>query len=729
MPGRLSWTLVLTFGMFLRVVAASPISSDKNAQLNLPNVQGQSFTYEEDGKVLIAIDASFEANGARLAAKKIRLNSIDGTILAEGDVVYTTKNLRILGEQVMLDPKLDLVVAKNVRFGRNPYYFTADELRIEKGDRTMSGVRLWKNEPQEYGMSLGINEVKFTEKENWLTFKGVTPHLAGIPFFYLPYYGQDGYRDIPYDVHLDTGTRDAQGRFLRTTTLVRQTDNKSLWVGALLDYYGRSGFLFGPAIKYGSGRGAKTGNPWHGYFQSGFINDRGDLELDTYGRTPGRSRSFATGGISGKTADGVEIAGQLYATSDPNFVRNFRPREIQNLGLPQATFEAIAPLEGGYLSGSFVAKVDNYQDVVQKLPEVRFDLLETPSALKGFQQRSFLAVTYLTQRPSESLPLVATPISPLDFSSETGSSDAWSTARLDAYYGLSHPFAVRDYLSFKPVAGVRATDWTSGLNSRGNTSKVMAQVGFDVEGLATGAWDLKSDKWDIDGMRHTIRPFIQYRALPGADQHVGELAQSDRRVALSAFREIDLADRPDAAAVTSTQVARVGIRNTLATRHTENGSRDLLRFDIMKDWSNTDSQLSEAANDIQARLTITPANWVSLDFFNRRGKNSSQSIETIQSIAFNSGDFWKATLGLYEQKEISPARQYWMQGEVRLNSVFSTYVNANYDALVHAFTSASVGLSQRIGNSWEIEYGFYKRVSIYNDGTLGLSVRVRLFKF
>ncbi len=724
MPGRLFWTLAITFGIALRVIAADPVEADKNPKPNQPNVQGESFTYEENGKVLIAIDATFEANGAHLSAKKIRLNSIDGTVVAEGDVVYTTKSLRIMGEQVMLDPKADLVVAKNVKFGRNPFYFTAEELRLEKGDKTMSGVRLWNNEPQQYGMSLGISEVHFSEKDNWLTFKGVTPRLMGMPFFYLPYYGQDGYRDIPYDLHLDTGSRDVQGRFLRTTTLVRQTDNKSLWYGGLLDYYSRSGFLIGPAVKYDNRKDATAVNKWYGNFQAGFINDRGDLSLepDAFSRVPGRSRSFATGEISGTTNNGIEIAGQVYATSDPNFVRNFRPHEIENLGIPQATFEALTPMAGGYLSGNLVAKVDNYQDVVQKLPEVRFDLLETPSALNGFNHRSFLTATYLTQRPSESLTLV-------DFPTETGSNTAWSTARLDAYYGLSYPITVQDYLTFKPVVGVRATDWTSGLNNRGNTSKVMAQAGFDIEGLATGSWDLKSDKWGINGIRHTVRPFIQYRTLPGANQKVGELALSDRNVALSAFREIDLADRPDPAAVTSTQVARIGLRNTLATRDTENGSRELLRFDILKDWSNNDSQLSAAATDVQTHLRLTPANWVTIDYFDRRGKNSSQSIETLQSVAFNSGDYWKATLGLYEQSEANPSKQYWMLGEWRLNSVYTLFLNANYDSLVHAFTSESIGVIQRIGNSWEIEYGFYKRVTIYNDGSLGLSVRVRLFKF
>ncbi|NBV39271.1 MAG: hypothetical protein EBS00_06910, partial [Verrucomicrobia bacterium] len=75
-----------------------------------------------------------------------------------------------------------------------------------------------------------------------------------------------------------------------------------------------------------------------------------------------------------------------------------------------------------------MAKADNYQDVVQKLPEVRYDLPETPLGLTSLNQRSFVSVAYLNQRPSEIVPLG-------DFASVTGSNSAWSSSRLDAYYG------------------------------------------------------------------------------------------------------------------------------------------------------------------------------------------------------------------------------------------------------------------------------------------------------
>ena len=716
MPGRRFWILAASVGLTLSGVAADSAPAptapaNQAAKPDVPGLSGQSFSYEENGKVLVAVNASFSSNGAFLAAKLIKLDTRTGLITADGDVVYATPNLRILGEQAQLDPKNDLIVATKVRFGRNPVYLTADELRIEKGDKTIKGLRMWHNEPAAAGMSLNVGSARYTEKDDWLALRDVRPQLAGLPFLYIPYYGQEGYQDIPYEVYLNMGSKDRQGTYLRTTTLARQTP--SLWVGALLDFYSKSGFLVGPYLKYDNAKDKQATTRWKGFFQAGYISDRGDLLADGFGRTPGRTRAFEYGEINGRTADGIQIAGQLFATSDPDFVRDFRPNLSDRTGTPQLNLEVTKPWNGGLLSANIVAKADNYQEVAQKLPEVRFDLTETALGDQGLRQRGFAALSYLNEQPAA----LASP------------TNAWSTARLDVYYGLARTFTAGDWLTFKPVVGARATDWSSALNGLGNRSKVMGQVGFDLEGLATGSWDLVAKKWSIDGMRHTLRPVLQYRYLPGAEQGYGELPMSDAAVALSTFRELDLADRPDAASVNARQAARFGFRNTLATRDTENGTRDLLRFDVFTNWEQDAVTGTGNKSDVQAHLSLTPAPWVSIDTYQRLPNGGGPAYESLNSISFNSGDFWKASFGWYQLRQAEAANQLWVTGEIRLNSVYSGVLSVNYDALTHQSIYQSIGLVQRIGNSWEMEYGFQKRVSTYGDSALGFHLRARLFKF
>lgn len=716
MPGRRFWILAASVGFTLGGVAAEPApaptaAAAQKAKPEVPGLEGESFRYEEGGKVLVAVNASFSSNGAFLSARTIKLDTRTGIITAEGAFTYATDGLRILGESAKLDPKNDLIVATKVRFGRNPFYFTADELRIEKGDKSMVGLRMWHSEPAASGMALKVGSAHYSEKEDWLSLRGVAPQLAGIPFFYIPYYGQEGYQDIPYEVYLNMGSKDRQGSFLRTSTLARQ--NKSLWVGALLDFYGKSGLLVGPYLKYNNAKDKEATTRWKGSFQAGYINDRGDLLADSFGRLPGRTRAFEFGEINGQTADGVQIAGQLFATSDPDFVRDFRPNLTDRTGTPQATFEVTKPWQGGLLSANLVAKADNYQETAQKLPEFRFDLTETALGDQGLRQRGFVSLAYLSEQAA----------------ALTAPTNNWSTARLDTYYGLAYPVTTGDWLTFRPVVGARATDWSSALNGGGNQSKVIGQLGFDAEGLITGSWDLVAKKWSIDGMRHSLRPVLQYRYLPGAEQGYGELPMADRATALSTFQEVDLADRPDAASIHARQVARFGVRNTLATRDAEHGTRELLRFDLFTNWEQDAVTGTASKSDFQGHLRLTPAPWVTLDSYQRLPNGGGAAYESLNSIAFNSGDFWKASFGWYQLRQAEAANQIWLTGEIRLNSVYSGVAQVNYDALTHQSVYQSLGLVQHIGNSWELEYGFQKRVSAYGDSALGFHLRARLFKF
>lgn len=720
MPGRRFWILAASVGLACAAVAAEPTAPATKPTRILPNIDGDTFYSEEGGKVFVAVKGMVEVNGATLSADLVKIDQRTGVITAEGHFVYATTNLRILGEKATLNPKTDTIVAQKVRFGRSPTYFTAEELRMVKGDKSMTGVRMWRNEPEPDGMHLDIAEVRYTEADNWLAMRGVRPNLAGVPFFYLPYYGQEGYRDIPYELWLGMGSSDTKGFYFRSTALMRQTP--SLWVGGLLDYYGKSGLLIGPAVRYDNRKTPGSGTIWQARLQGAAIHDGGDLLVDSFGRVPDRQRSFAHGELIGRTPEGMEIAGRLFAESDPDFIRDFRPNLLSSLTTPEANLEVVVPAAGAFLSASLTAKADNYQDTVQRLPELRLDLPSAELGGSGFRQRSFVSLAYLSERPSAALNGAA-------YLTATGTASDWSTGRLDTYYGITYPWAFGDWLTFTPVAGVRATGWSSALDGS-TATKVIGQAGFDLEGLATGSWNLVANKWSIDGMRHSFRPILQFRAMPGADQGLGNLPKSDRTGPRSVLEELDLADRPDAAGTTATESWRFGLRNTLATRDTRNGTRDLLRADFFTDWRRGSPDGSvNGRSDFIAHICLTPAPWVTLDSFVILPNGGGAPTESIQSIAFNSGDFWNAAVSWAELDQGTPTRQLGLHGEVMLNSIYTGYGSVNYDALNGQTNLLAVGLIQKVGKSWELEYSIQKRVSDRGDGSLGFHLRARLFKF
>ena len=722
MPGRRFWTLAASLSLSLSAMAADPIRALSKAGTDAPNFTADSYASEEGGKVVVAVNGHIEARDVVIDAKRIRFDYRTGVIEAEGDVVYAAKNLRIMGEKIVADTRNDVIEATNVRFGRAPLYFTAESLRIVKGDKTMRGVRMWNSEPERLGMHLKIGEASYVAAEDHLTLRSVTPHVAGIPFFNLPYYGQEGYRDIPYDLYLNTGSEDRQGRYLRSTFLMRQ--NPSLWVGGLLDIYGKSGVLVGPAFRYDNRRKADAGFVWKGGLESGYISDRGDLLVDPYGRTPDRQRTFVIGEVNGRSSEGVEVAGNIFAQSDPGFLRDFRPNLIRENGLPQANLEVSAPYAGGYVSASLTAKADNYQDIVQKLPEVRLDLPSQAIEGSPWNRRSFVSLGYFSERPSADLPLAA-------FQAATLSNAAWSTARLDAYHGIDRTFVLGEWLTFKPVAGVRATGWSDGLNGNGTSTKVIGQAGFDLEGLATGSWDTRSKTWGIEGLRHSLRPVLQYRCMPGADREIGVVPMTQRAISASALEEVDLADRLDPASTTDRQVVRFGVRNTLETRDDRFGTRELLRADLFADWREGPTDAETGRSDLHCAISFTPASWITVSSGLRLPNGGGTPLESVQNIAFNSGDFWRTSVSWVELRDVTQARQLIWEGRVTLNSVYSLIATVNYDALAGQATYESLGIVQRVANSWELEYGLLQRLDPLDPSksSLGFHLRARLFKF
>ena len=717
MPGRCFWILAASLSLTAAMAAEPPAGApDRRATFEF-----KSIVTSENGHVTVATDGRLETANAFLSAKMIRRDDRTGLIIAEGDVVYTTKELRILGARIMIDTRADVIEATDVRFGRAPVYFTAESLRIVKGDKQIKGVRVWNNEPSAAGMHLKIAEASYVEKEDWLSLRSATPYVAGLPLFNLPYYGQSGL-DFPYEIMLNTGSEDKQGRFLRSSILTRVSP--SLYAGGNVDFYSNSGIMVGPALRFDNSRVPGAATRWKGRLQSGWIDDQSTPVADLFGRLPDSQRSFVTGDINGRTADGLEVAGNLFAQTDPDVLRDFRPFLIGQAGNPQLNLEVVRPYEGGYLSAVLTAKTDNYQDVVQKLPEFRYDLPTTIAGADGWSRRAFLSVGYFSERPSAEL-------TSANFQAATLSADAWSAARIDGYYGFSRTMVAGDWLTFRPVAGVRTTGWSDGLNGQGAATKVIGQAGFDVEGLFTGSWSADAPNWGINGLRHSARPLFQYRVMPGADREVGVVPMTQRAVSVSVLEELDLADRLDAASTTDRQSMRFGIRNTLETRDAVNGSRELLRADLFTDWRQGPTDAETGRTDLLGSLSVSPASWLTFNSSVRMPNGGGASRESLQTIALNSGDFWRTSLSWVELRQATSARQLVWDGRVRLNSVYSLVSGLNYDAQLDQATLLWAGLIQRVGNSWEVEYGVNKRMDPLNRGisSLGFHLRVRLFKF
>ncbi len=718
MSGRRPWLLAAALALPLAAGAKDGVAG---ALASAPQLEGESFGSEDGGRVTLARKARFISGDAELSADLIRMDVAAGTIVAEGNVAYTSPKLRLLGERARVDAKAGVVEAEKVRLGRYPAYFYAESFRMDRESQTMSDVLAWRNEPSDLGMAVRAGQIRYVSGTDRLTLDDVQPLLLGAPFLHIPHYGQKGYRELPVDIYLRFRDNDRQGFGIQTTVTVAA--DGPLGKGLLLDGYAKSGFLVGPSFTYDNREVADRGMTWVSSLQAGVIDDASDLaaQPDLYGRTPDSLRFFALARAVGNRDDGLHVAAQLQSVSDPRALEDFRAKWQGDAQFPQSFAEVSAPVAGGRASLLVSGKTDDYRDVVQRLPEARWDLAETNLGARRIRGRAWVSVARLSERPSEDLPGAA-------FLAATGSAQAVETTRVDGYAGLVQTVPHQDWLALRPVLGARSTWWDEGLGGDA-VGRTLGQLGFDAEATATGTWDLESAPWGVRGLRHTLRPFAGWRAFPEVDGEIAGVPRLDRRSGPDLnLPTLDLADRRDADTLVDRQAAQVGVRNALETRDARQGTREVLRADLLLDWRDR-RDTGAIERGAHAHLAWKPTDWLSLETLARTAAQPANGSSTLSWATLRSGDLWTLTLGYGEFGGASADHQAFGDLRLRLNSAFTLRLGAAYDLMNDGFMERQLTLSQKIGSSWDLEYGLSARRTRDDDNSLGFTVRVRLFKF
>ncbi len=723
MPGRRLWFLAAALASPLAAAAeaSGPAGAEAvPARPTLPTgLEGESFSTEKGGRVIVARKARFVSGDAELGADSIRMDLEAGTLVAEGNVTYSAPRLRIFGEKATVDTRAGTLVAERVRVGRLPTYFFAERFVLSKGDYRMEEVSMWRNEPSESGISLRAGSATYTKRDERIVLKDTQPRVGGVPFLHLPHYSQRGYRDFPADLYLRFRDSSPQGAYIRTMTTVRRSE--TTWNGLLLDLHSKAGVLVGPSLRYDNWNLPDAGMRWRTNLVGGFIRDESDLAArpDAFGRVADRDRFFVLAQANGRAPGGFEVAAQAQGLSDPDVVRDYRGKFAGDSQLPQSFVELSQALGPAYASLLASARTDDFQDVVQRLPEVRLELPETALAGSGATARGWVSAARLVERSSEQL-------GGLEFLDATGFADRAEVTRVDGYLGVGKSIRHSDWLAFRPVLGIRSTWWDDG-TSGVPVARLLGQAGFDLEMTASATWDAASPHWAIDGLRHTVRPFLGWRALPELDAGGGQPRLDRGTLGGLNLPVLDLADRRDGDTLGERQVAQLGVRNTLETRDPAKGTREILRADLFVDWRDPRGA-GETETAAHAHLAWTAADWLSVHTLARHPTDGGGS-GLAGWADVRSGDLWQASLGYTELDDPESVRQAFLSWTFRLNSAFRLRLAHIHDLEGGRTLETSAVLVQRIGDSWELEYGVNERTSRYDDGSLGFTVRVRVFKF
>ena len=689
-----------------------------HGQVALPKITAPKTSVTESETVFTG-GARLTYDNLLLLADEIHYNPKTQIAHAIGSVSMTRGTQRLLADEITYSLTDRTYTVKNVRAGTPPYYISGSSVEGGPEAIIIHDATLTFSDPSILTPTLTAKTLTYTPGESVKTNNaqvGVGP-FRPIP---VPSYKQSVKDPLFSYMTARAGFSSRLGVFTELGLLAPVTPSVKL--GGDLGIYTKRGVLVGPGTEYKFSDDTQT---VRGKLTTGYINDHGTLGTDVLLKPIPEDRGFVSWEHYQTIGEHLSLLGDVNYWSDSAVVRDFRPDVYQKVQSPDNFLEGLYTGENHVVSVFTRFQPNNYQPVQQRLPEVRFDGL--PIEIGSGIYHRFNASFAVLRDPDPTNAIIAGP--------------TLTTDRLDTYYSLTRPFTPREWLALKPVVGARFTYYDQAQAGRDNYARLLGEIGFDAELHANATYDYKNERWDIDGLRHRVTPYVSYRYIPQADKGQTYIPPIDRTTFATYLQPLGLGDRRDIDTLKDTNTLRLGLDNLLQTRDKHYGSRNLADLNIATDWS-FDPQGAARFSAIQTQLLVTPANWIQFDVYQNITPSDMRLRELNTGVTFRDAKVWSLRLGSdYLEKTtflpytgalpqpITGIQQYTAEMHYFLNEVYEAIGMVAYDAQSGDFTQQNYGLRQNIRNVWFISYLLAFSSGNTREGSVGFSVRAELAKF
>ncbi|HXQ81082.1 MAG TPA: LPS assembly protein LptD [Opitutaceae bacterium] len=701
---------------------ASALAATARAESRADLSADSTITFDEaTGDAIAKPNARLVDKGLLLTADEIHYNQKTLVALAIGHVVLTRIGDRLLADRLTYNGSNGTFTAQNLRAGRFPYYIEGPTAEGTSTDVVVHDATVVFREPGAWQPTIKAKTLVYSPGH----FLRLTSANLGIGN-YLPLpisrLGEDlAHQTSLWNVAVEGGYRHTLGPYLDAKMYIPVEPGAGL--GPDVGIYTYRGIMLGPAAKYDV---ETADGSMVGFLKSGYIYDLGLRYTDILNNPVPPSRAYVEWQHIQQVTPDLTLNGEINWSTDSEVIRDFHSKEFVPVQEPDNYLEAV--YTGADFFGSFFTRFqpDAFYPVQERLPEIRFDLLPTAVA-GGIYARFDSSLAHLEENPPD------------------GGAHLESN-RFDAFLGLSRPFSYKGFLDLTPVVGGRFTEYwdTAGAANAGGTGRALGEAGFDADLKMSATWDYENPLWHIDGLRHLLTPTLSYRYIPDADKSADWIPQIDRSTFTNYLPIMELGDMRALDQLQAENVVRVGINNTLQTRDKTYGSTDLLTFNVAEDLRFHRALGQTDFSDVHAELTATPARWLELrveDSVSTR-RAAQRAMDT--TITLREGDVWSAGFGVgylsdkYGTYYLPGLGAYPIVGidifheevRARLNEVYEAFARGDYDARDHFFVDQFYGISQKISNTWIVEYAIaISRGPNNSQGHFGFDVTLNMTRF
>ncbi len=687
------------FTLFLTVVLTLCARAEEVQQ---PLIRGINTVWEKD-EVTVTGQARVSDGRLLLLADEIRYNFRTGTAWATGHVEFTRGPERLLADSLVYHRLDDSFTAENIRTGSYPIYAQGSSASGKKDEMTVNNAVVTFREPGPFVPTISADKITYAPGKAIRAEKGQIGVGLVTPIGLRKFEQRLNEPLAPY-LTLAAGYRASLGANIDAGLWVPLAPGVN--VGGDIGFYTARGLMVGPAGRYAAPSDPDSLN---GYFRSGFIHDYGEKLTDQLGRPVPANRGYVEWQHRQELTDNLTLSAQLNYWKDSEILRDFRPRAFYAVQEPDTFLESVYTSKNYFVSLFTRFQPNDFQQVQQRLPEVRFDLL--PLALgNGFYQQFNASATVLREDPVL-----------------TGAK--LRSDRLDAYYALTRPFNPREWLTFKPIVGGRITHYTNtaGAAANGGYTRTLGEVGFDADLRSSATLNYKNEQWQIDGLRHLLTPRLSYRYAPEADRGRRYIPPIDRETFSTYLPPLGIGPTRNIDDLHALNTLRVGVDNTLQTRDPVYGSRDLFLFNAAADFRFERPPGEHELSEIHTELAAMPARWLRLDVFQSFSPQSFTLRQLQTGLTIQDGDQWSIRVANhYLRRDIA---EYFVGGTVRINEAYEAMTRLHYDARRKRFVEQSYGIRHNLDNTWRIEYAITVYEGRSRESNFGFNIQIEAIRF
>jgi LPS-assembly protein len=640
----------------------------------------------------------------RLRADHVVINSTTRVATVHGHAELTRGPLRLLADTIVYHFVDGSYSAERLRIGQYPLYLTGRTAVSNGTTVTISDATVVVREPAPFTPTITANSIVYTPGKILQAQHAFLGIGTAAPVL-VPKLGES--LDDPITAHatFNAGFNSTLGAYVEAGLHVPVAPDVKL--GGDVGIYSDRGVMFGPSGTYTSPTDPQS---LSGYFRSGFIDDHGERKTDILGQPVPEDRAYVEWTHQQQLTENLSLTAEVNYWKDSEILRDFRPEAFFKVQEPDTYVESVYTGKNYFVSLFARFEPNKFEDVQQRLPELRFDLV--PFALGGGIYEQFNASAAVLR---EDPPLGGTPL---------------RSDRLDGYYALTRPINPTEWFNFTPIVGGRVTHYadTEGAVSAGGYTRTLGEVGFDAQLQSSGTFDYQNEQWKIDGLRHLLTPILSYRYVPEGDRGRGAIPEIDRDVFSTYLPPLGLADTRNIDDLHAINTLRIGLDNTIQTRDPAYGSRDLLVFNTALDLDFQHLVGQREVSQIHSELTLTPAPWLALNVYESFTPQNFTLNQFSTGLTLRDGDAWSVRFANYYLRQ--DTAEYAVEATARVNEVYGAIARLQYDARLHLYVEQVYGLTQNLGNTWRLTYA----ITLY-DGPRreskapGFKFGVELLKF